>query len=126
MNKASREAYELCAKGEYPMFVHNLAKRDGVDLDDRDAMLMGALGLAGEAGEVADMIKKVVFHGKDMDKDALALEMGDVLWYFTHIANRVLDMDLWDIMALNVDKLAQRYASGGFTTAESIAKADER
>lgn len=38
-------------------------------------------GLAGEAGEVIDLIKKVVYHGHDADRDTLRGELGDVCWY---------------------------------------------
>ena len=39
-----------------------------------------ALGLAGETGQVVDLVKKYTFHGKDLDHDAIVKEMGDVLW----------------------------------------------
>jgi NTP pyrophosphatase (non-canonical NTP hydrolase) len=40
-----------------------------------------ALGLVGEAGEVADYLKKVAYHGHVLDKDKLCKELGDALWY---------------------------------------------
>src|SRR5215469_17615518 len=43
---------------------------------------LGALGLAGEAGEVANIVKKAVFHGKTLDREHLRDELGDVFWYF--------------------------------------------
>lgn len=77
-----------------------------------------ALGLAGEAGEFADMIKKVVGHGHEIDYDKMAAELGDVLWYVANLADS-LNFDLNDIAQMNVDKLKKRYPDG-FTTERSI------
>jgi len=91
---------------EYTYFVE-----EGVSLDpdtDRERLMFAGMGLAGEAGEVCDHIKKVVFHGKKMDRAALIKEMGDVLWYFTMLlgANSLV---LDQIMEANVRKLCERY-----------------
>lgn len=48
-----------------------------------------ALGVAGEAGEVCDLIKKHVGHGHPLDRDKLVKELGDVLWYGSVLAYRV-------------------------------------
>lgn len=85
----------------------------GVDLSRhgdsyRERLMLAGMGLGGEAGEVCDEAKKVAFHGKDMDKDALIKELGDVLWYFAlmlHTHGLTLD----DIMEANVYKLCDRY-----------------
>lgn len=58
-------------------------------------LTLGALGISGEAGEVTDYIKKVVFHGHELDKRKMALELGDVLWYLAYIA-KVIDIPLND------------------------------
>lgn len=50
------------------------------------AMSFCALGLAGEAGEVADLIKKVFYHGKPFDRDKLIEEGGDLAWYIAYLA----------------------------------------
>ncbi len=70
-----------------------------------------ALGLAGESGEVADMIKKVSFQGHSLDKAHLAEEVGDILWYCA-LAATGLGMDLDAIAQGNVDKLMKRYPEG--------------
>lgn len=69
------------------------------------------LGLAGEAGEVADLIKKIAFHGHPLDRDKLMDEMGDVLWYLA-LAAEVLGMSLDEIANRNIDKLWERYPAG--------------
>ncbi len=69
------------------------------------------LGLCGEAGEVADKVKKVLRDRGDVFdaqiRDDLRLELGDVLWYVAQLASE-LDLDLEDIAAANLAKLASR------------------
>lgn len=70
------------------------------------------LGLTGEAGETADKIKKIL-RDKDgvvsgEDKDLIAKELGDTLWYVAAIA-RYLDLPLSEIAQGNIDKLESRY-----------------
>lgn len=69
------------------------------------------MGLAGEAGEVCDHLKKVVFHGHELDREALAKELGDALWYMAATASTV-GLRLEDIAELNVEKLRLRYPEG--------------
>ncbi len=77
-----------------------------------------ALGLAGEAGEVADLLKKVLWHEHDYDAMKLAKELGDVLWYLAAVAT-LHGIRLDDVATLNLNKLAKRYPEG-FTRAASI------
>ncbi len=82
-----------------------------------------AMGLAGEAGEVCDLVKKVQHHRQPLDEAKLRKELGDVLWYIAHACN-VMGWKLDDIAAANVEKLRARYPEG-FNTADSIARRDE-
>lgn len=85
---------------------------------DRSAALANiALGLAGEAGEVADMIKKHLYHGHPLDLAAYRAELGDLLWYLTWGAN-LLAGGLEQIGAENIRKLQKRYPNG-FNHADS-------
>ena len=77
-----------------------------------------AMGLAGEAGECADIIKKHIFHGHELDKEHLAKELGDVAWYIAACAH-VIGYELDDIFKINVDKLRARYPDG-FDTEKSL------
>jgi NTP pyrophosphatase (non-canonical NTP hydrolase) len=52
---------------------------------DRALGLCG-LGLSGEAGEIADLIKKVYYHGKPFDREKLIEEGGDLAWYVSYLA----------------------------------------
>lgn len=69
------------------------------------------LGLAGEAGEIAEKVKKLVrdknSHLAQLDRDDMAAELGDVLWYAAVLAN-FLDLSLDDVAQRNMDKLADR------------------
>lgn len=71
----------------------------------------GALGLAGESGEVADIVKKAMFQGHAIDKEHIAKELGDVLWYVAETATAI-GYDLETIMQMNIDKLIKRYPEG--------------
>ena len=89
----------------------------------RDQQANAALGLAGEAGEVADLIKKWLYHGHDTDWAKLHEELGDVLFYVAAIAT-LYGLNLDDIAQANIDKLKARYPNG-FTAEDSRSRADE-
>jgi NTP pyrophosphatase (non-canonical NTP hydrolase) len=73
------------------------------------------LGLCGEAGEVAEKIKKVMRddagHFSETKRHEIAKELGDVLWYCAALASE-LDLDLGEIAQLNLDKLSSRHERG--------------
>lgn len=70
-----------------------------------------ALGVAGEAGEVAELVKKELGHGHDTDRLQMAKELGDVLWYVAALAS-MYGFTLSEIGQLNIDKLRSRYPDG--------------
>ncbi len=76
-----------------------------------DKLTLGALGLAGESGEVTNTIKKVLYQGHHVDLMALVEELGDILWYLM-LASNALDCTLEDVMQVNVAKLRERYPHG--------------
>ncbi len=73
------------------------------------------LGLAGEAGEVAEKVKKVLRDKGGMLEsrtgNEIKLELGDVLWYVSQLATE-LEISLDDIAKANLDKLASRAQRG--------------
>lgn len=74
-------------------------------------LLNGALGLTGESGEVADIVKKCFMQGHEMDVEHIAKELGDICWYIAETATAI-GYDLETIMQMNVDKLMKRYPEG--------------
>ena len=70
-----------------------------------------ALGLTGEAGEFADLIKKINFQGHEENKEHLIKELGDALWYIA-LGAEVLGTDLETVAQTNIDKLWKRYPDG--------------
>lgn len=67
-----------------------------------------ALGIAGEAGELVDAVKKAVIYNKPLDVENIEEELGDLLWYVALMANS-LNLSLADVAAKNIDKLRKRY-----------------
>jgi NTP pyrophosphatase (non-canonical NTP hydrolase) len=80
-----------------------------------EALTYPALGLAGEAGEFADHAKKVIRDdGGEVTagrREAMAKELGDVLWYVAQLASE-LELDLDQIAQMNLDKLRSRQQRG--------------
>ena len=100
-----------------------LALRTAGHRDDVQKTLTNtALGLAGESGEVADIIKKTFFHSHPLDREALYKELGDVLWYLA-VMTDALGYKLDEIAQANIDKLRARYPEG-FTKERSINRPD--
>lgn len=87
------------------------AMRTARDKHAPDEFMHLVLGLVGEAGEVAEKVKKLVRDkGSDLaqlDRDDMAAELGDVLWYTAVLAN-FLDLSLSEVTQKNIDKLADR------------------
>lgn len=97
-------------------------KPDATYSDAEIMIVWTALGLAGEAGEVADTVKKAVFHQHGIDRDELIKELGDVLWYVAALCTQ-LDIPMSDVMERNIDKLRKRYPDG-YNSAASQVRAD--
>ena len=97
---------------EYQSLAADTAPKSSLMITDRELMLtMLAMGLAGEAGELVDDVKKVVFHRHDIDIVRVRLELGDVLWYVAMLCS-ALHLSLSDVMEINIEKLRARYPDG--------------
>lgn len=99
----------------YQTFAISLMSKD---LDEKIELATLALGCSGEAGEVADHVKKHIGHGHDLNKEYMIKELGDVLWYIATLADH-LDVSLSEIASKNIEKLSKRYPDG-FSTDKSI------
>lgn len=90
----------------------NLSERTLVDHGSPELNLSNAcIGLSGEVGEVNEMIKKAMFHGKALNIDALTLEIGDVLFYLAALCTE-LGIDMSSAAEANVEKLKERWPDG--------------
>ena len=79
-------------------------------------LLTAALGLSGETGEFNDHVKKLIFHNKELTeerRDAMIKELGDVMWYVMQ-ACIALDVDLYKVVELNVEKFRERHNGNEF------------
>ena len=78
--------------------------------DQKHAVIYPALGLAAEAGEVANKVKKIMRDGK-LDRDGIADEIGDCLWYIAALC-RDLNIDMETVAYDNLEKLHGRQKRG--------------
>lgn len=76
------------------------------------------MGILGETGEVADIIKKHYYQGHDLDIEHIKEEIGDVMFYIVNLCN-TLDLNLETLLYQNHEKLKKRYPNG-FSEQESV------
>ena len=88
------------------------------ELTHIELVMNAALGLCGESGEVADLVKKYRFQGHDLDLDHIAKELGDISWYLA-VGAYAIGFDLESIFRMNKEKLEARYPDG-FSTDRSL------
>jgi len=117
MKELQAEA-EQFLKEKYSMSDFNAYQRSAASTaiyPDQHKILYPALGLAGEAGEVANKVKKLIRDGPDNRPDTwredIASEIGDVLWYCAALATD-LNLTLGMIAAQNENKLSKRKHNG--------------
>ena len=105
------------AESNNSAFMSERLKQLEFDSKTNMALLMtGAIGIASEGGEFAEIIKKCVFQGKPMDDDTkyhIKRELGDIIWYWINSC-RALDLDPNEVIKENVNKLKARYPGGEF------------
>ena len=87
------------------------AQRTTATHTEEDKLINGCMGLAGECGEVCDLVKKFAFQGHALDRDKVIEELGDVLWYCAELAEG-LGIDLGSVAQRNIEKLFNRYPYG--------------
>jgi NTP pyrophosphatase (non-canonical NTP hydrolase) len=100
-----------------------ISKRTMPNKDIKKDSANYAMGLAGEAGEVTDLLKKWVFHGHALDRMELKKELGDVLHYLSGLCT-LHHFTLEEVATANIEKLMKRFPNG-FSTEASIKRVDE-
>lgn len=81
------------------------------DLNKKDILINGVMGLCGESGEAIDIVKKHLAQGHELDREKLIKELGDVAWYLAETAT-ALDIELEEVFVRNIEKLKKRYPEG--------------
>ena len=87
--------------------------RQGINIE---RLLTGAVGLSAEAGELMEIVKKLIFQGKPVNEETIfhmKRELGDVMWYVMQVL-MALNVELNEVVEMNVEKLAKRYPGGEF------------
>ena len=98
----------------------NIMQEQGIE---PSRLLTASVGLSGEVGEFNDIVKKLIFQGKEIDDDTkkhLKSELGDICWYMAQ-ALIALDSSWEEIFDINVGKLSDRYP-GGFDALKSASR----
>lgn len=91
-------------------------------IDRKLAISNYSMGLAGESGEVIDILKKSVHHGHELDLSEVTNELGDVLHYAAGLAT-MCGLSLEEVANSNITKLQRRYPKG-FSKEASIKRLD--
>ena len=79
-------------------------------------LLTSGIGLASEAGEFDEIVKKMIFQGKPWNEETrhhMFRELGDIMWYWI-TACRAIGVDPNEVIEENVRKLEARYPGGSF------------
>ena len=77
-------------------------------------LLTGAIGICSEGGELLDLVKKLIFQGKEPSEELrnkVKNELGDVMWYVQQVLI-TMEWDLEEVLAENTKKLSGRYPEG--------------
>lgn len=101
---------------DFVAFVDRCQELNDLRLCNVPLLLTSAVGLSSESGELSEIVKKVVFQGKNLNKDVvfhMKRELGDILWYWVN-ACRALNLDPNEVMTENITKLKARYPDGKF------------
>lgn len=104
---------------EYQAVAQRTSRRD---MTEGEHLMNGILGLAGETGECADLVKKHFFQDGREVRISLLDELGDCLWYVAEIAS-AMGWDLDDVAEHNRQKLLVRYPDG-FSAERSLHRAE--
>lgn len=112
----------------HPEMVRALVKPGAAILDSFDAakadLIHGAVGIAGEAGELLDAVKKHVIYNKLLDRENVIEELGDLEFYMEQVRQN-LGISREETLAANISKLSVRYASLTYTDEAAQARADK-
>lgn len=87
-------------------------------------LLHMGVGVAGEAAELLDAIKKHTIYQKPLDIENIKEELGDLLFYMSNLMQSV-GLSFEEILQHNIDKLSVRYSKGSYSNAQAQERADK-
>lgn len=87
-------------------------------------LLHAAIGIAGEAGELLDAVRKHVFDGQPLDEDNLKEEAGDIIFYLEALI-QTMRTTVQEIITGNMAKLSKRY-EGGYSDQQAQERKDKQ
>jgi NTP pyrophosphatase (non-canonical NTP hydrolase) len=100
----------------------NIVKIGGKEHIHKEQRVNYIMGLAGETGELIDLVKKEMFHGHAEDKDKKKKELGDILHYWVGLCT-MFGFTAEEVATENLFKLGKRYPNG-FSTEDSMRRVD--
>ncbi len=104
------DAFESYHDADFTFDAYQKTAADTAIYPTTTAILYPALGLSGEAGEVANKVKKIV-RDKELDREGIAAELGDCLWYIAALC-RDLNVEMSVVAKNNIAKLKARKEKG--------------
>lgn len=114
----------------YPNFVHKLFANPEPILEsltlEKINLWHAASGVAGEAGEVLDEVKKIVAYGREIDdaaKSKLVKELGDLEFYMEAV-RQTIGVHRAEVISANMEKLYARYEGGVFSNEAANSRKD--
>lgn len=105
------EEYMKEAEKTAPDFSKNLEDKETkvLQMNAKEALILNAIiGLVGEAAEIQDAYKKVVFQGHPANEEKIVDELGDVFWYAALLC-KALGKNFEEVFDYNIKKLRKRY-----------------
>lgn len=105
----------------HDQFVSKLFKVGTVN----EMLMHAALGICGEAGELADALKKHAIYGKPLDRKNVVEELGDLLFY-TRALQNLLSICDQEVLDYNGEKLSKRYVGLTYSDKSAIERADKK
>ena len=109
------------ASSDFAALLTRLTELEASADADVPRLMTAAFGISAEAGELVEIIKKILLQGKSYNEDNvihMKKEAGDVLWYLSQLCI-ALDTTFEELMEINYQKLSARYPEGTFSVYKS-------
>ena len=122
----SKESKDFASFSHRLSEVHSVANSEMLGDVNIPRLITAAFGLVSEGGEFTEVVKKILFQGKELDEEnrtRLIKELGDVAWYWAN-ACTALNVDPNEVLQINADKLKARFPEGHFSAERSENRID--